>query len=1027
MFDYSQVTPRDFEKLAKEYLEDTCQGSAWTLTDFSGDGNRDVVCAYRFIDQELEYWAEAKFSAAKHPQKLKKSQLDPTLVSALLYHKPVAVKFISNNSMPDTYIYRLTDFRLRTNIGVTLVLKDQFEEWLKDHPAISASYGIRVIDSDTDQPASKHDEVRIKNVLVTGGGCQDAYVLERKLVQQQPYYLYLAVESNCTLENVSIQFLRPEFKFLPGSAILNSPQGFSLVAGPHGYKFCFTTQNPYQGRVPLALYSGEQMLARGELPELSVVDPREQRLAYAQQDRCAAELGRLVAAPGDKNRLAVISGHGASGKSYLMDMILRNLSFQYETIRYSFSESPVYNATQLCLLLLFLNIGNMDGYSYKDIGEAVNKLASPEKRLFLSELLSHIGDNPQQCLEFMHQKQTQGALRLLFSQRNRVRKIIVVEDLHKLNDAAKAIFLQLLQEFKEFENNQIIICTMRGMVDVSIAPNYSICLEGLTKSDKYTTLRSCMPCLPENISFHRATDDLLVFSNILWNLRNELETSTPDTLTLKAQIRQRFESVKTENLQFFQSHLAEYEAYNELIELVFLVSSGIAYPCLSDLFPAADIDFLIEHRIFKLTGKKVVPIHDHYTTVFLRERSISQGTIQRLQALMELDSENCVFYLSLLIERGNAMFFAHLPKARALRDKYYHQMRLYESYLLAQAIVSNIDFSEQLTQDEVCDVFVLAMSSFYQKSSDEEIALYKKVLQQGKPYQSSPEIWGILLRSRTELMNQYYWDLQLDQMEGELNEAVKTFPQGEPNQDVEIRFSCIHRYNRRMVLRLLKNEYRKAEEDFLCCIEESERLDHPACRGYAEMDYGKGLYIYAPKQALSHMERALDIFQKLGTEHRRFLDCECEVAYLHCLLNNGSPEDFHRLEAAAAELHNAHYEELYAKAKLKLAALYMHFGTGNFQQVENELVEAEYILPYRPCKRLEMLLANVKYAHYMLTGQVDAATEELRIHERWASRLGADYYAVVQKNLRNTSPVGAAFYDPNEGNGMSAFIDPRIW
>ena len=276
-------------------------------------------------------------------------------------------------------------------------------------------------------------------------------------------------------------------------------------------------------------------------------------------------------------------------------------------------------------------------------------------------------------------------------------------------------------------------------------------------------------------------------------------------------------------------------------------------------------------------------------------------------------------------------------------------------------------------------------------------------------------------------MNQYYWDLKLKEMEDELSEAEKIFPHGEPGQDQEIRFACIHRYNRRMVLRLLQNRYQEAEEDFRNCLLESERLAHPACRGYAEMDYGKGLYLHAPEQALEHMETALNIFRVLGTEHRRSLDCGCEVAYLRCLLSSGRPEDLHALEAAAVELHNAHYEELYAKAKLKLAALHMCFGNRDLKQAENELVEAEYVLPYRPCKRLEMLLANVKYTHYILNGQKKAAFRELETHQALANGLGEDYQVVAQCNSLNQSPIEAAFYSPERVDIMSALIDPRLW
>lgn len=276
-------------------------------------------------------------------------------------------------------------------------------------------------------------------------------------------------------------------------------------------------------------------------------------------------------------------------------------------------------------------------------------------------------------------------------------------------------------------------------------------------------------------------------------------------------------------------------------------------------------------------------------------------------------------------------------------------------------------------------------------------------------------------------MNQYYWDLKLHQMENELVQAERRFPQGSPDQNLEIRFACIHRYNRRMVLKLLQNQYEEAREDFQFCLQESVRLAHPASQGYAEMDYGKGLYRCAPVQALSHMETARDIFQTLGTEHRRYLDCVCEIAYLQCLLHGDNSENLHTLEVAAVNLRNAHYEELYAKAKMKLAALYMCSSMRDLKQAENELVEAEYVLSYRPCKRLEMLLSNVKYVHYVLSGQQEPANRELEIHKTLSKELGEDYRSVAQNNLQNCFPAEARFHFSDQMNTMVALIDPRLW
>ena len=79
MFDYSQMNPQKFEELAKVYLETEFPDYQWNITERSGDGNRDVFCRYTFADAEVEYWAEAKFTAGSSKASLKKGQLDPTV------------------------------------------------------------------------------------------------------------------------------------------------------------------------------------------------------------------------------------------------------------------------------------------------------------------------------------------------------------------------------------------------------------------------------------------------------------------------------------------------------------------------------------------------------------------------------------------------------------------------------------------------------------------------------------------------------------------------------------------------------------------------------------------------------------------------------------------------------------------------------------------------------------------------------------------------------------------------------------
>lgn len=1028
MFDYSNVTPRDFELLAQEYLESTYQGSSWNLTRATGDGNRDIELSYQFFDQNIEYWAEAKFTKSRKASKLQKGQLDPTLLSAMLYSKPVFIKFISNNSAPENYFYRLTDFRIKTNIGVTMVLKDEFEQWLRQNPNVCQRYGINKNVTPEKTSLAKKHPIAIIGALITNEINLNGYTLERKLIQGNTYFLYILIDSDKVSGDVSIKFQTPGFLFISDSTMLNDSDSFSLRQGTNGYKFRFLAEKQYTGAVKISLYQAKECVFKTEISDVSVLPASNYIIAYAQQSKVEAEILEFSKGIGEKNQIAIILGSGASGKSYLAKKLYRELSRRYETFYISFCDNELYNCSLLYQLLLFLNIGDTSSYTSDEIKAAISQHVFAEKRLFLLELLERGNYAPEKCIEFLHLKQQQNRLQIIFPQHNTMRKIFIIEDIHKLKSYTPAaeLFHHLLKEFSTMDNNQMIIATTRESFDISA--DYQAKLEGLSCEDKIATLRYYFSNIPKEINFHRITDSVLIFSNLLREVIENDMFETKDSLRFMAQIKHHFEHIVSNSLKEFQFFLNKYTEYSDLIELVFIVGSGIPYLSLVRLFNAENIDYLIAQKVFKLMCSKVYPFHDYYVSSFFIEKSISIQTINLLEALAEIDKSNSYIYLALLLKQGNALFFSKIEYARQLRDRYFNLSKVHESFLLAQSIVDHIDFNEPLTMEEIYDIYVLATSSFYSRDCDEITSLYNKVLDQGWRYKNTPKMWGVLLRTRTELMNQYYWDLKLDDLETELQLANDIFPLGEPDDHEIIRFACIHRHNRRMVFELLTGEYRDAEEDYNYCVKESLRLNHQACLGFAEMDYGKGLYLINISEALKHMVNALNIFKELGTEHRRLLDCACEVAFLRCLVDGINPENVYALESAALALRECHYEEIYAKAKLKLAALHLCKAIPNLQNAESEILEAEYVLSFRPCKRLDMLFSNIKFAYYTLNGQYSEAQRELKSHEEIAKKLGQDYKTIPKENTLLRFARQAAFYKNDYLKPANTlWIDPRIW
>lgn len=208
MFDYSRMTSQKFEELAKNYLEIENPGYVWNVTERSGDGNRDVVCRYALSDAEIEYWAEAKFTANPNSESLKKGQLDPTLVSAFLYQKPIAkISFISNNTLPENYFYRLEDFHIKTSIGIKVVAKEEFEQWLMCHPEICAKFQISNTESQCDAPTPISSSIEIKSVLITSQDQDQPYAFEKYLTTQTKYALYLLIVNYGCPQKIQLSLL----------------------------------------------------------------------------------------------------------------------------------------------------------------------------------------------------------------------------------------------------------------------------------------------------------------------------------------------------------------------------------------------------------------------------------------------------------------------------------------------------------------------------------------------------------------------------------------------------------------------------------------------------------------------------------------------------------------------------------------------------------------------------------------------------------------------------------------------------
>lgn len=607
--DYSQITFRTFEILAQKYLERKYPDFKWHITPSSGDGNKDILCKYKVLDQEHQYWAEAKFTRSRSPHKLSKGQLDPTLVSALLSSIPVSLCFISNSQITESYYYRLKDFKLKTNIGVELVLKDEFENWLLNNPDILKDYNIKVISHDEIQDLP---QFQIHSAIITDILNVNQYKTENYLLEKTIYYLYIIISSKSEIAHASLK-CSSGITLLQRSGILENPNDFKIEQGKRVYKFELLPHIVGTRNMTLKLIIGEKEVSVYTINDLVIKSNSNITLSYVQQEKSLHEISRYIRESCEHNFLIPIVGSGATGKTKLIQDLYCELNSIENVLSVSFIGNEYLDARTLLKILLFFNIGNVFDYEQNDIRSQLELLSDEKQKIFYKKLLDGWFISPESCVKELIEKILSYDICLLYPSHSRVKQIVLLDDVHKGKSILSKILGEFVKQFMVENNNQVIVFACREyyedfMIDMSLLQKDWIkmyYLKGLTKEDKQTTISQYFS-YDNDIHFHSATDDLIVFSNILQSKLSDDESKKmeSDSISKNVDLVRAFENPKIVNNFQYREKLNHLRKYNNILEIVYLMNFGIDYAKFIGIFSYNDIEYLLEKKVIKRVGKK---------------------------------------------------------------------------------------------------------------------------------------------------------------------------------------------------------------------------------------------------------------------------------------------------------------------------------------------------------------------------------------------------------------------------------------
>lgn len=121
------LTSREFEVLAANYVKNKAPEYQWKLTKKTVDFNRDFEADY----DDLSKWGEAKLTK-KPSTSVSKSRWDPTLLSAVLKNNVDEIYLITCGWIPLEYIVRAEHFKNKTIKKIHYINRHLLNIWLQE-------------------------------------------------------------------------------------------------------------------------------------------------------------------------------------------------------------------------------------------------------------------------------------------------------------------------------------------------------------------------------------------------------------------------------------------------------------------------------------------------------------------------------------------------------------------------------------------------------------------------------------------------------------------------------------------------------------------------------------------------------------------------------------------------------------------------------------------------------------------------------------------------------------------------------
>lgn len=1039
--DWSKINDTIFEEIACAYANDVYNKYTWVPTGKSWDGNKDAFFNDKIDSINFLYkgWCEAKYT--KNPQSsIPKSHMDSTLVSGILDGKVIFILFITNGKITTDFIQRATAILKPHKIDIKFVEGAVLTDWIKNNDKIRNKYFKGIIWEEGSQAL----ELEVRDVCIFNAIMSAPSLITPilKLKVNKEYFFYVNLYSN-QQKTINIELDNNALK-------KTSPlhEEYEISPGYNSFLIRYLAKYPFSGKVQISIFIDEDLVLHQDILDLLIEEDDLIPIVYTQQQTTLLELHNCINGIFTDNMLLHIYGSSGTGKSFLIQQLMENISPKYNQILLiKFSEKEAENACSLCKIILFVNFG----FLY-DLSEEAFLTLIKDYTNFSTDIYVELREGTKDQITALNIVQKiisllqTNAYSLFPNANNMMRRntsFIILDDIQKVHDNHSFLCKEIINEFVEKSFSQVLIACTR--------PNefYDSELEQIIREKrvgKWELTGMSVPDIYSSICniFNQDIAKLIkLFPSPVSVLHLELLIKNLNKKNIIRVAKEKkgaiFSAAYNEtnilNNQFAVDKVRKCK-YLNILYIVYKIESGVPAMLLQDFY---DTQYTVASKSFfqdsliKEENAILKPFHDIYLYAFQQidfDDSYMEELNRFLQFCINQGINNPILLsnmLSILIEKSNVLRLNYINLARRICATYYSKSEYIAAKNLALMLLPDLDTTSYsaYTFKDLELLYIFAQSEKYSKTHVGSTKYLQLIADIGEVISLNSIEKGVVQEAHSELITNYLYSLDYSNFEAELKYFENNLKGKTERNSSEHKVNAYLNFLNRKILYTFFLDSAGLEEAYKEANSESVRLIRDDYQAYSDMDYAKILLDTDKERALNLLKKSLPVFEKYTKCKKRKVDCRAEIVFAEHLLYSNSYDELYTLQK---EAYDNKFMHVYARITLILLTLELIDSeeTNNIEaRLTKLLIEYDDL---NGINRLGLFTNQLFTAIYYKEGDYQKQCIYAKKQQTIAEKLSKEYLEVPLHNQSNLETNRIVWkYKGKQADYNSLWLDPKIW